>query len=138
MHLIEAGCLKDQNSDKSHCSPDGNYKCSSSEATDNGDIIQTCYNRTTGRPIKQTKRNANAEKYNIEENCRRENFASCRTRNGRVVLSGDYVEDPNNPCSYCMCHDGEIDRSMCRRNLRCILAPKDCKIGGRTISHGRV
>ena len=66
------------------------------------------------------------------------NFDACRTNNGIAVLSGDRVDDPNNRCSYCLCKDGVIDRTVCKVNTRCVQSPNSCTVNGRTILDGRV
>ncbi|KAI6646616.1 hypothetical protein LOD99_12737 [Oopsacas minuta] len=133
---IEARCLQEQGTSSSHCSLNGNYKCSSTEKNADGSVIQTCYNITSGETIKTIERRSETDV--IQEYCRRRSLATCRTGNGIVVLSGDAVDDPNDRCSYCLCDNGVMDRSVCRTNPRCVQAPENCHFDGRIIPHGRV
>ena len=132
----EARCLQNPNVNSSRCSLDGNYLCSSTEKKDSRSLIQTCYNITSGEPLKVVRRRSEADV--SQESCRRRNLKSCRTHNGISVLSGDKVDDPNNRCSYCLCKDGVIDRTMCKTNPRCVQSPNSCTWKGRTIPHGKV
>ena len=132
----EAKCLRNPSVSSSRCSLDGNYLCSSTVKKDARSLIQTCYNITSGEPLKVVTRRSEADV--SQENCRRRNLKHCRTHNGIIVLSGDKVDDPNNRCSYCLCKRGVIDRTMCKTNSRCVQSPESCTLNGRTIPHGRV